>query len=399
MKLRSLVVGLAAATLMVGSEAKAQTPQWVWFQHPYAYFLSEGQWGYLDPTSSQWCYEFTSGKWTRLMQDSQLSGWSWVTYPYAYQLSTNGWYYLNTPDTQWVFYFSSERWRKLGTVPAPESMALIPAGEVTIGDVYAESGTNELPTHTVNLTSFYMDRTEVTKTLWDEVNAWATNHEYSFNSSVDAKDTNHPVHSITWFSAVKWCNARSEMEERTPVYYTDADMTNVYTTGEVAPFVKWTANGYRLPTEAEWEKAARGGSAGHRFPWIDVETISHEQANYFSTNQYTYEIGTSDGHHPTYAVGPIPYTSPAGSFAPNGFGLYDMSGNVWEWCWDWKDDGYYSVSPTADPRGPDSGTDRVVRGGSWDFEADGSRVARRESAVPGYSVEVIGFRTVMTGLQ
>lgn len=110
---------------------------------------------------------------------------------------------------------------------------------------------------------------------------------------------------------MKWANARSEKEGLVPCYYTDDTQTTVYRTGTVDvqnDWVKWIACGYRLPTEVEWEKAARGGAAGHRYPWSATDAIDHSRANYDSGG-----------------------TTPVGSFAPNGYGLYDMAGNVWEW--------------------------------------------------------------------
>ena len=121
------------------------------------------------------------------------------------------------------------------------------------------------------------------------------------------------------------------------------------------------SQGYRLPTEAEWEKAARGGASGHRFPWSDADTITHSRANYYvrtqnGTNYYAYDISPTPGDHPIFNDGTLPYTSPVGSFAANGYGLYDMAGNVWEWCWDWY--GLYSSGSQTDSHGPASGTYR-----------------------------------------
>jgi formylglycine-generating enzyme required for sulfatase activity len=144
-----------------------------------------------------------------------------------------------------------------------------------------------------------MDQFEVTKVLWDEVKTWATAHGYSFDNAGLGKTANHPVCWVFWYDAVKWCNARSEKEGRVPAYYIDAAQTKVYRTGQVDvqnDWVKWNS-GYRLPTDAEWEKAARGGASGHRFSWSDVDTISHSQANYYS-EPGGYDLGPTRGYHP-----------------------------------------------------------------------------------------------------
>jgi formylglycine-generating enzyme required for sulfatase activity len=272
----------------------------------------------------------------------------------------------------------------------PAGMALIPAGNFTMGDAMGDGDTDGTPTHTVYVSAYYMDKHEVTKALWDDVYQWATNHGYTFDQPVFGKATKHPVIVTCWYDAVKWCNARSEKGGKTPAYYTDVGLVTIYRTGQLAPHVRWD-RGYRLPTEAEWEKAARGGLSGKRFPWGD--TITHSNANYISASEYSYDTSTTRGYHPNYQAGGDPHTSPAGSFSTNGYGLYDMAGNVWEWCWDWFGvDG--STSPN-DPRGPVSGSYRVLRGGCWDYDAKDSRVACRNYGDPADGDYYVGFRPVL----
>jgi formylglycine-generating enzyme required for sulfatase activity len=240
-----------------------------------------------------------------------------------------------------------------------------------------------------------MDKYEVSITLWDSVYQWGMSNGYVFATG-SGKAPHHPVNSVTWNECVKWCNARSEKEGLTPCFYTDG-LSTIYRTGDVAlsnEWVNWSANGYRLPTEAEWEKAARGGTPGHRFSWSDVDTISHSQANYWSSDFDAYDVSPTRGYHPTYDDGVDPYTSPVGVFLANGYGLYDMTGNVDEWCWDWFEESWYSNAGATlpDTHGPSAGTYRVIHGGDWDAPAGLCRTSVRRSLIPSDTFSLIGFR-------
>ena len=295
---------------------------------------------------------------------------------------------------------------------APTGMVLIPAGTFNMGtnnlafeSVMADAG----PNHQVYISAFYMDKCAVSYTVWTNVYTWAIGHGYTFNNAGDGKAATHPVQEMYWYDCVKWCNARSEKEGRTPCYYTSTSFiaANIYRTGTndiQNSWVNWTTNGYRLPTEAEWEKAVRGGTSGHRFPWSDADTIQHARANYCSyTNSDgsawdTYDTSPTRGFHPTFNDGMEPYTSPVGYFAPNGYGLYDMVGNVGEWCWDWYDSAWYGNAGATqnDTRGPTSSpyACRVMRGDAYNGRASYSRCAFRLYSPPANAVSDIGFRCV-----
>ena len=271
---------------------------------------------------------------------------------------------------------------------SPPGMVLIPAGEFTMGDTL--DGLANAGPISVNISAFYLDVNLVSWSQWNSVYYWATNHGYNFVHVGAGKGANHPVQMVDWYDCVKWSNARSEQAGKAPVYYTDAGLTAVYKTGEVTVYAKWTANGYRLPTEAEWEKAARGGLSGQRFPWGNV--INQNLANYYgNTSSYSYDLGTN-GYNPAYAVGATPYTSPVGSFAPNGYGLNDMAGNVRQWCWDWYETPYAGGSDPHGPVGPLSV--RVLRGGAWGSNASYARCAVRLYVNPDDADDSFGFRCV-----
>jgi len=267
------------------------------------------------------------------------------------------------------------------TPPAPPGMVYIEPGPFQMGDNFVEGGTEERPVHNVQVDGFFMDKYEVYRELWEQVKSWGNANGYSISGG-SFQGNQHPVQSLSWYNAVKWCNARSQLEGKTPCYYTDTALTTIYKTGDVAitsNMVKWDANGYRLPTEAEWEKAARDGMTGKRYPWGD--SITGSNANYASSGD-------------PFETGSTPYTSTVGYYPANGYGLYDMAGNVVEWVWDFYNTTYYgSPDSLNNPRGG-TGTYRVMRGGAWNFSTNLLRCAYRDRNTPTSAVNYIGFRCV-----
>ena len=307
-----------------------------------------------------------------------------------------------------------------GTPPQPPSdtnMVLIPTGTFQMGDSL-DGESDALPVHTVTLSSFYMDKYDITnqqycsflnsaavKVIAGVVYAstdYNNSFPYCYTSVADTYSqiaysggvfsvrtkgsrsmVNDPMIDVTWYGAAAYCNWRSQQEGR----------------GQCYDLSTWTCdftkNGYHLPTEAQWEYAARGGLSGNRFPWGDVNTISHGQANYYNeSGDYSYDLGPPWGYDPTWsAYGIWPYTSPVGSFPANGYGLYDMAGNVWQWCNDWY--GSYSSGSQTNPTGPTSGSWPVLRGGSWDEDAYNCRVADRAFDVPYDWDSIYGFRLAL----
>jgi formylglycine-generating enzyme required for sulfatase activity len=212
-----------------------------------------------------------------------------------------------------------------------------------------------------SVSAFYIAKTETTWGQWQSVRSYAAANGYDIGSAGAGNGTDSPVTNVSWFQVVKWCNARSEQEGLTPVYRVN---NLVYKTGDSAPTVDAAANGYRLPTEAQWEFAARGG----------VSTQNYEYSG--SNDLNTVAWYSSNSGNATHAVG----TKQA-----NEMGVSDMSGNVWEWCESWP--------PVF------GGSFRVIRGGGWNDSADGCRVADRISNLPSYSSDTIGFRVALSSGQ
>src|ERR1039457_1355698 len=215
-----------------------------------------------------------------LQSTTNLAAPNWTTkkYPVPVAASTVS----NTP---------AKFFRLVYTNP-PAGMVVIPAGPFLMGNSIGDSDITDANPTNIYVSAFFMDTNLVNLNVWQAVYTYATTNfnGYSFDDAGLGKAANHPVQTVNWYDCVKWCNARSQQAGLTPVYYTDAGFQQVYKTGEVTPYVNWSANAYRLPTEAEWEKAARGGLIGRRFPWGNL--ISESQANYYGyTNSYSYDRG------------------------------------------------------------------------------------------------------------
>ena len=248
----------------------------------------------------------------------------------------------------------------------PDGMVLIPAGEYQMGSNAPDAQDDERPVHTVYIDAFFMDKYEVTNLEYQKFVLanphWQRNqidskfHNGQYLKHWNGNDypagyANHPVTNVSWYAAMAYAG--------------------------------WA--GKRLPTEAEWEYAARGGLAGKKYLWGDV----------FDNGEANYELNVGD-------------TTPVDKYPPNGYGLYDMAGNVWEWCLDEYNEDFYRISPRENPLSSATTiewiinnftnirTSRVVRGGSWGVRREYLRVANRFRYAPSYSSVYYGFRCAKT---
>jgi sulfatase modifying factor 1 len=245
------------------------------------------------------------------------------------------------------------------TTQGGRELVLVPAWSMEMGSRYGRE--EEKPVHTVWIDSFLMDRHEVTQAEYEDLGKIE-----AFPNPSHFQGADLPVEQVTWPHAARYCNARSRQEGLEPCYNEDTGACN------------FDATGYRLPTEAEWEYACRAGT------------------------ESDYSFGGEArrlGDFGWFADNSGKKTHPVGRKKPNPWGLFDMHGNVAEWCHDVYDLGYYKSSPPKNPRGPDDGKEYVLRGGSWKSPTDALRSSCRIGENPGFSDaclarDAIGFRCV-----
>jgi len=305
-----------------------------------------------------------------------------------------------------------------------DSLVMIPGGAFAMGDHFGEgpSDDRELPVHNVYVDTFMISRFEVTNqqycaflnhvrsqnqiTVTDGVvyalggsDPYFSTYESSTYSNISYNGSvfqvvnrdNHPVVMVSWFGAAAYCNWRSLQEGYQACYNLTTCVCD------------HSKHGYRMPTEAEWEFAARGGLNGKRYPWGD--TIVTNRANYYNTGDpyetgaypWTTPIGFYDGSMQQKSTfnWPGSATSYQTANGVNGYGLHDIAGNAWEWCNDWYLQTYYSTSPYSNPVGPTIGPYRVIRGGSWSNGGTHCRVTYRGYVTPTTRYDSVGFRLAL----
>ncbi|HOH79763.1 MAG TPA: SUMF1/EgtB/PvdO family nonheme iron enzyme [Candidatus Cloacimonadota bacterium] len=242
--------------------------------------------------------------------------------------------------------------------PAPRligiPMVKVAGGEYLMGDVFDIGNEDEKPIHQVRLSDFFLGQFEVTQGEWKQV--------MGSNPSTFQGD-DRPVENVTWLQAVQFCNALSATEGLDSCYLISADRVSLDP----------GANGYRLPTEAEWEYAARGGNNHSDFYFAGSDDL--DSVSWYGSKAWTLSVG---------------------KLQSNELGIHDLSGNIWEWCWDWYASSYPQTGST-NPRGPNSGSLKVLRGGGWGATPNQCRNTSRHSSSPGHKHGSIGFRVCRNG--
>ena len=255
----------------------------------------------------------------------------------------------------------------------PEHMVLVEGGTFEMGDVLGDKEYSNETVHTVTVSDFLLAKFQLTK---EEYDVFCTHIGRKLPDDWGIEGRRRPITNVSWYDAIQYCNWRSDLENLDKVYVLHSD--------SITP--DWTKNGYRLPTEAEWEYAAR--EKGRRIRFGNGKSIADpHEINFDGSKSFQKEysvVGYNRGK--TVEVGLL---KPS-----NNLNLYDMSGNVWEWCWDWY--GEYSQEVQINPKGPDEGLFHVYRGGSWDVSANWVRASFRPDRQPAKNYFNIGFRLART---
>ena len=262
-----------------------------------------------------------------------------------------GWFHFVGMDMVWQFFLEKN----------PENLVLVNGGKFMMGE--------DSEAHEVSLATFCIGRYQVTQSQFTELTG-------NQNPSHFKDNPNCPVENVSWFDAIQFCNLLNRKYGFPDTYDAEGNLLDIdgKTTRNLA-----RVHGFRLPTEAEWEYAARGGSKSKGYEYSGSNNL--KEVGWHNKN-------AGDKTHPV------------GSLKPNELGLYDMSGNVWEWCHDWYDTKYYSFckgkGTAENPIGPDTGSLRVLRGGSWLHVAQNCRAAYRDANTPGYRNHYLGFRLALS---
>jgi sulfatase modifying factor 1 len=275
-------------------------------------------------------------------------------------------------------------------------MVLVEGGTFRMGDTFGDGRPDERPLHAVSVSSFWLSRYEISVgqfgqfvqdsgylttaerqggwLVWTGA-AWERKANASWKNPYFLQNERGPVVMVSWYDAVEFCNWLSRREKLIPFYIVRGP----------AVMENWSANGYRLPTEAEWEYAARGGGKAYKYSWGNGDpegNVADERLKMsFSAWPFTIWSGYMDGYT---------FTAPVGSYPPNELGLHDLSGNVWEWCNDWY--GSYAAGEQTNPRGPSSGVTRTLRGGAWTDGPEALRASFRSGRLPDGRGVNSGFR-------
>lgn len=322
--------------------------------------------------------------------------------------------------------------------PSNHTLIYVQGGTYQMGNTFGDGEGDEKPAHRVTLSSFLIGKYEVTQKQW---------HDLMGNSRSNNSNENLPIANVTWYDAIEFCNKLSIKEGLTPCYIIDKTKMDPYNKStedykKWSVTCNWQANGYRLPTEAEWEYAARSKGQDIKYAWgnsslplingikqanvIDDnkkdssdkyvdDLLRQNQAilNKFEVDMFALSL-SGYGGYPIYTPSlssqlpksntqskvfagyddGYPNISPVGTFAANSISLYDITGNVWEWCWDWYDSSFYAKSHNTSPKGDESGTYRILRGGAYDSNPTQCRVTHRGRNHPDCRSSSFGFRLV-----